>query len=325
MAEVSERPTSRGLSLLAVFFIAMVLCLGSDGTAPLAANQPTSDPAITVPNEEKITPTLREVGTRGFFTLFGSFAEFDRNHHSVEVWTPPENPNAPIMVYAHGGAGLREDDRARVEMFRRNGFATLSFDAYLMNGFEDWNFVTRRIANQGKQAMIWGVFKGAIEYAATQPGWDSDNIILYGGSNGGRVVLYAGSEMQGHPIRGIISEAPAGSGYELGDYNISTIIPFGALDTWAGKSDSDFVWQRTYPGSKISIESWVNSQREKGHPVEFVFYQDAGHLLFDGPLEKVTVRRGNAIAFTSYRGAAEGVLEQYEKDTISFARRNIAK
>ncbi len=131
--------------------------------------------------------------------------------------------------------------------------------------------------------------------------------------------------MQDYPIRGIISEAPAGSGYRLGDYSIPTVIPFGALDTWAGKSDTDYVWQRTYPGSKISIESWVRSQREKGHPVEFVFYQNAGHLLFEGPLEQVTVRRGNAIAFTAYQGAAEGVLEQYEKDMISFARRNLAK
>jgi len=41
-------------------------------------------------------------------------------------------------------------------------------------------------------------------------------------------------------------------------------------------------------------------------------------LLFEGVLELVTVRRGDAIAFTAYRGAAEGVLEQYEKDVMSF-------
>jgi len=223
------------------------------------------------------------------------------------------------MVYAHGGAGFREDDRARVEMFRRNGFATISFDSYEMNGFDDWNFVTRKVANSGKQAMIWGVFKGAVEFASNSKGWDSRNIILYGGSNGGRVVLYAGSDIENKNIRAIVSEAPAGSGFALGDYDIPTIIPFGALDTWAGRSDTDYVWKRTYPNSPVSIEDWVNSQQADGRPVRFIFYENAGHLLFEGPLEKVTVRRGDAIAFTAYQGAAEGVLEQYEDDVIGFA------
>ena len=164
--------------------------------------------------------------------------------------------------------------------FAATDFATISFDSYVMNGFDDWNFVTRIVANSGKQSMIWGVFKGAVEYAAEYDDWDNRNIFLYGGSNGGRVVLYAGSEIQNGNIRGIISEAPAGSGFTLGDYNIPTIIPFGALDTWAGKSDTDYVWKRTYPNSPISIEDWVHAQQAKGRPVKFIFYENAGHLLF---------------------------------------------
>lgn len=266
----------------------------------------------------RIKPKIRKVGSRGFVALDGPFAEFDPNHPSVEIWVPDTVKNAPVVVYAHGGAGYREDDKARVEMFRRNGFATISFDSYEMNGFDDWNFVTRKVINSGKQSMIWGVFTGAVEYAANNTAWDSRNIILYGGSNGGRVVLYAGSEIPNKSIRAIVSEAPAGSGFTLGDYTIPTIIPFGALDTWAGKSDTDFVWKRTFRGSPISIEDWVNSQQAKGNPVKFIFYENAGHLLFEGLLEKVTVRRGNAIAFTAYQGAAEGVLEKYETDVIGF-------
>lgn len=263
-------------------------------------------------------PTLREVGSRGWFVLDGPFAQFDPSHPAVEVWTPDADANAPVMVYAHGGAGYREDDRARVALFRRNGFATVSFDAYVMNGLDNWQFVTRRIANIGKQQMIWGVLKGAVAYAAAKDGWDHRNIFLYGGSNGARVVLHAGSEIGSRSIRGIVAEAPAGSGLALGDLSIPTIIPFGALDTWAGTSDKDFVWTRTYPNSPISIQAWVDAQQAKGHPVRFVFYENAGHLLFEGPLERVTVRRGDVIAFTAYQGAAEGVLEQYEEDVMSF-------
>ena len=277
------------------------------------------------PADWKTTPKLREVGSRGFFVLEGPFAQFDPSHPSVEIWMPKGDKRAPIMVYAHGGAGYREDDRARVAMFRRNGFATISFDSYVMNGFDDWNFVTRKVANSGKQSMIWNVFKGAVEYAAANHDWDNRNIFLYGGSNGGRVVLYAASEIANGNIRGIISEAPAGSGFTLGDCNIPTIIPFGALDTWAGKSATDYVWKRTYPDSPISIEDWVDAQQAKGRPVNLVFYENAGHLLFEGPLEKVTVRRGDAIAFEAYQGADEGVLELYEHDVIAFAKSHLAQ
>ncbi len=307
------------LSIIVAFIAACAVVQNTSDAKPKSATGAQNGG----PESSTTRPALRAVGSRGFFVLDGPFAAFDPNHAFVEIWTPDGDKKAPVMVYAHGGAGYHEDDRARVEMFRRNGFATISFDSYEMNGFKDWNFVTRKVANSGKQSMIWGVFKGAVEYASKNDGWDNQNIILYGGSNGGRVVLFAGSEVENKYIRGIISEAPAGSGFSLGDYNIPTIIPFGALDTWAGQSDTDFVWKRTYPNSPVSIEDWVNSQQARGHPVEFIFYENAGHLLFEGPLEKVTVRRGDTIAFTAYQGAAEGVLQQYEKDVITFVNDNL--
>jgi len=309
-----------------LFWATLSLSLLGCATEPMqngAGNEGARESHQTADIPTNTIPTLRQVGTRGFFVLDGPFADFDPEHSAVEIWTPQGDTEAPIVVYAHGGAGFRDDDRARVAMFRRNGFATLSFDAYVMNGFDDWEFVTRRVANSGKQEMIWGVFKGAVEYAATNKGWDNRNIVLYGGSNGGRVVLYAGSEIQQDSIRAIVSEAPAGSGFALGDYDIPTIIPFGELDTWAGSSQTDYVWKRIYPGSPVSIEDWVRMQQGKGHRIRFIFYQNAGHLLFEGPLEMVTVRRGQEIAFTAYQGAAEGVLEQYEKDVISFALENL--
>lgn len=268
--------------------------------------------------------TLKEIGSRGRYTTIGPYAAFDPNHKSVEIWQPSNTINTPLVIYAHGGAGYRADDRARVALLRRNGFATISFDAYEMNGL-DWNFVTRRVTNTGKQHLIWGVFKGAFEYAIKNGDWDRRNIFLYGASNGGRTVLYAGSKLNDKNIRGIISEAPAATGYALEDHNIPTIIPFGKLDTWAGKSESDYVWKRTYPTSPISIEQWVNSLWEKGRPIKFIFYENAGHLMFEGPLEKVTVKRGDKIAFTAFQGADEIVLQHYEKDIIAFINANLVE
>ncbi len=265
---------------------------------------------------------LKEVGSRGRYTTQEPFATFDPNHTSVEIWIPDEGKKAPIVIYAHGGAGYREDDRARIEMLRQNGFATISFDAYEMNGL-DWNFVTRRVTNTGKQNLIWEVFKGAVAYAVKDDRWDHQNIFFYGASNGGRTVLYAGSELVNNHVRGIISEAPAATGYTLGDFYIPTIVLYGKMDNWAGKSETDYVWNRTYPSSPISIEDWLTSQQKKGSPVKFVFYENAGHLLFEGPLKEVTVKRGNTIAFTAYQGADDIALKQYKQDVISFIKSNL--
>lgn len=69
----------------------------------------------------------------------------------------------------------------------------------------------------------------------------------------------------------------------------------------------------------------MRAQRARGRPVKFIFYEKAGHLLFEGPLEKVTVRRGESFAFSAYQGADEGVLEQYEHDVIAFAKSHLAQ
>lgn len=108
-------------------------------------------------------------------------------------------------------------------MLRREGYATISFDSYEMNGF-DWEFVTSKVINAGKQNMIWGVLKGALQHAANGDGWDNQNIFLYGASNGARVVLHGATEFEDLPIRGVIAEAPSANGYPIGDIRIPTII-----------------------------------------------------------------------------------------------------
>ena len=267
---------------------------------------------------------LKVVGKRGWYTTAGAVAAFDPNHRSVNLWLPKSSKKAPIVVYAHGGAGFREDDSTRIALLQRNGFATLSFDAYEMNGL-DWSFVTRRVTNTGKQNLISGVLKGALAYAQQYDGWDMENIFLYGASNGGRSVLYAGSSYPLDGVRGIIAEAPAATGYELGDIDIPTIVLFGKKDNWAGTSDTDYVWTRTYPSSPVSILDWVTSQNEKKHPVSIIFYEEAGHLMFEGPLEKVTVRRGDKIAFKAYQGANAEALKAYEYDVNTFIKKHVKK
>lgn len=306
--------------LLCILFVIQLGLVSSAVAALQSSAQDDRSTAEQVPSGT--IPSLRKVGTRGFYVLEGAFAEFDLQHAAVNIWFPNNVTHPPVMVYAHGGAGFREEDQARVELFRQNGFATISFDSYEMNGFDDWQFVTRRVANSGKQKMIQGVIEGALKFAQTHDRFDNRNITLYGGSNGGRVVLYAGSALEMSGVTAIIAEAPAATGFELGDYDIPTLITFGELDTWAGRSDEDYVWKRTYRNSPVSVEDWITARKRDGRPVTFQLYPNAGHMMFEGPLEKVSVRRGDAIAFSAYRGANKEALATYKQDVIGFAQKH---
>ena len=91
-------------------FLLFILFFSRSGcnTAPNASESEqigSREAQETGPEGSRNTPELREVGSRGFFALVGPFAEFDPNHPSVEIWTPSGSKKAPIMVYAHGGAG----------------------------------------------------------------------------------------------------------------------------------------------------------------------------------------------------------------------------
>lgn len=304
---------STGMPILKTIFILIVILYTS------TCNAQSVDPFSSA------IPELREVGSRGWFTTLPPFAAFDPDDPFVVIWTPEGEEKAPVVVYAHGGAGFREDDLARVMMFRRNGFATISFDSYEMNGFDDWNLVTRKVINTGKQYMIWGVFKGAVEYAANNDMWDNQNIFLYGASNGARVVLHSATELSKYPVKGVIAEAPAANGYPIGDIKIPTIIPYGAKDNWAGRSETDYIWTRTYPDSPMSLEEWVRSLQKKGSQIKFIFYENAGHSIHAGPLKEVTLGRASGLSFTAYEGADEEALRQYEFDVIEFVSRYSTK
>ena len=80
-------------------------------------------------------------------------------------------------------------------MYRNQGFATISFDAFEMNDFDDWRWVNRKIASNSKQRMIFSVLEGAFQYTLKKIDWDTEKIYLYGQSNGGRVVVAAQKQL----------------------------------------------------------------------------------------------------------------------------------
>ena len=214
-------------------------------------------------------------GATLYFVKKGTEAKFESDHAEVNIWTPENVKKPPVMIYFHGGAGYRDDDKVRVSTFRQNGFATISFDAFIMNGQDDWKWVNRNVTNIGKQMMVNGVAKGAYEYALTRKDWDTKNIFVYGQSNGARVALMLPSVVSDPShIRGVLAEGMPTIGLPYKDAIVPTRLYYGKKDTWGGRHDEDFMWSRVWRITKVSVEDWVSEQDED---VKMVFYANARH------------------------------------------------
>jgi len=74
----------------------------------------------------------------------------------------------------------------------------------------------------------------------------------------------------------IVTHGDQSPGYVAGNYSINQTIVNQYEETNIKK------WRQL-------AEHWYP---KKGRPIKFLFYENAGHLLFEGPLKKVTIRRG---------------------------------
>jgi len=158
--------------------------------------------------------------------LEGELSGFDPCHSSVQWRVPKGSTLAPVVLAVHGGGG-RKDAQLITDAFYQNGYATLVFDAYNLNGFER----TPTLSNAARQAMLFKIAKQALLWLQLRTDIDSSRIHLYGISNGASVVLNLAALGPPYRVRSVFSEAPTPVGmgltYEL---KAPTRIAFGKLD-----------------------------------------------------------------------------------------------
>jgi dienelactone hydrolase len=261
-------------------------------------------------------------GATLYFVKKGTEAKFESDHTEVSIWTPKNVKKPPVMIYSHGGGGYGDSDKLRVSTFRQNGFATISFDAFIMNGQHDLKWVNRNVTNIGKQMMLISVAKGAYEYALTRKDWDTKNIFLYGHSNGARVALMLPSDVSDPShIRGVLAEGMPTIGLPYKDAIVPTRLYYGKKDTWGGRHDEDFMWSRVWRIAKVSVEDWVSEQDED---VKMVFYANAGHSFHYGDMKPISRNKGGK-STTAFLGAGEGVLDKYTEDMFAFIQSRMVK
>ena len=249
----------------------------------------------------------------GLLFLVGSSAQFSESDKWVQISKHHEKNNK-LMIYAHGGAGMTDSDKKRVSLFKEWGFDTISFDAFAMNDL-DGTWVNRNLTDGAKQNLIMNVMRGAIAFTLNQNAYT--DIVLYGQSNGAKVVINAVNPYDPRPqIKLILSEAPPPSGNPLPlAMKTPTFLFFGEKDNWGGMREDDLMWSRklSYLVGP-SIKEWVTQQAETGHPVKAILYPNSGHSFHSGKLTPVPRNMAGIGTITGNIGASNEDRVQYEKD-----------
>jgi len=249
----------------------------------------------------------------GLLFLVGSSAQFSESDKWVQISKHHEKNNK-LMIYAHGGAGMTDSDKKRVSLFKQWGFDTVSFDAFAMNDL-DGTWVNRNLTDGAKQNLIMNVLRGAIAFTLNQNAYT--DIVLYGQSNGAKVVINAVNPYDPKPqIKLILSEAPPPSGNPLPlAMKTPTFLFFGEKDNWGGMREDDLMWSRklSYLVGP-SIKEWVTQQAETGHPVKAILYPNSGHSFHSGKLTPVPRNMAGIGTITGNIGASNEDRVQYEKD-----------
>lgn len=234
------------------------------------------------------------------FTVTGKLSGFDPCNSSVEYNVPKTTSKPPLMIYVHGGGG-KGDGRLIIKEFYARGMATLIFDAYIMNGFEQgYMFWGVKATNESRQRMIYKVALEAYQWAKQQHDIDTSQIYIYGLSNGAAVALNLASVVDPKHVKTIFAEGTPGMGIGLPDtVQIPIKIIYGELDNYGSTSETNWQWNRTEScyfnktdeltpkgnaqRCRFNTQSpadWMREQEAKGADIDTWVYKNAAHWIF---------------------------------------------
>ena len=299
-ANIRMKLLSAGWSKTGIAFGLILLLSCYSVSAFAIANLPASEckPELI----EK--PQMKKAG--GPSTVIGKVSKFDPCHSSVNFKTPPTK-SSPLIILLHGGGGAK-DVAAIDQAFLDMGMATLSFDAFKMNGFEKTPFIT----NWSRQRMIWSISLGAYKWALKQSHYPVGDVYIYGISNGATVTANLAGSIKPEIIKGFIAEGTSNGGAGMGLPNIlknPLLMVFGELDNlatpiakrrWNHPSPCRFSGlSKSMPkgtaencnfvnapdGMSITIDDWAKQVTKIGKgKLDFKFIKGGAHCIMCEPL-----------------------------------------
>lgn len=297
MRHPSDTIHRRLRALLASVLLGLTACAhAQQACAPVSTDPP------------KLLPLMS-----GIHTVVGTIASFDPCHRSVSLRTPFFTDKPPLMIVVHGGGGIDSSTTNAADAFRGKGMATLVFDAFQMNGFnQGGRFFATAVTNEARQRMIYRAALGAYEWALRQDKIDNRRILFHGLSNGAAVVANLAAVVDPQHVVALLAEGIPGNGIGLPDeVRVPLKVVFGRLDNYGGRTAEEFIWlrQEACAGNVIDFDhpkgnsatcnrgvnpmertpkpiDWYEAQKAKGAPVDLWWMEDTAHGVFVGSLIK---------------------------------------
>jgi dienelactone hydrolase len=287
----------------------------------------------------------------GFYTVTGPLADFDPSARSVSFTVPSSSVKPPLVIIAHGGSGLGRTEENLVSALNKQGIATLIFDAYRMNGFnEGFKFWNSQVTNEARQRMLYQTTLGAYKWALQQSDKiNTQKIYLQGVSNGASVVTYLSAVVDPVNVKGVFAEGltgNAGIGFP-NQVRVPVRVLMGKEDNYGGGTPEDMRWLQSRPcrnivvientpeGSSkncnenlnadslsLSTDGWVKQQQAKGVDVQYWFYDNATHAIMLGGIDRKTMTFGNGAFMFASTGADSSAQEKMVNDLVQFIKKN---
>jgi dienelactone hydrolase len=319
------------------FFFLMSLAVGCAWASPQVACAP----------QER--GSLELLPIRAHFSVTGRMGGFDPCEPNVRFRIPEGKKNASVIISVHGGGGISDVLRSDDE-FYKNGFATLTFDAYSMQGLSGRTalFWARSVTNEARQRMIYMTTLAAYKWLIQRTDVDINNIYFFGISNGASVVANIAAVVDPKHVKGVVAEGITPIGLGLPDrINVPVLLAFGKLDNFGNSDPSGKRWtlsedcrintifsemargssyycnRNSFPGSRIPTPlQWAESVKNSGGDVEIVYFEDMAHCAYCGSLNIQQATWSNGQTLDASVGATDAARKNFMSSMIDFVSRH---
>lgn len=299
----------------------------------------------------KFNPDDTKVVNRGSVqTIVGPLAEFNPCHPSVKLSLPTlfskqRGDKPPLVIISHGGGGLGSYEREFARLMNENGFATLLFDSFEMNGLKAFSDSLLYFTGNGsRQRMIFKATLGAYKWALKNEKVDTKKFFFQGVSNGGSVAINMAAATDPSIVRGVIAEGAGATGIGFpDDPKVAILMVYGAADNYGGEHSKDFLHERSMPcgynehygaapqgytkvcnlatNSKALTPSpvkWAEDVRRRGHDIRFEVLDFGGHGMLFSDFKTFSKVLPNGRVFYQSHGAPTSTRDRLEKLILSF-------
>jgi dienelactone hydrolase len=283
-------------------------------------------------------------------TVVGPLAKFNPCHASVRLDAPSffalkRGDKPPLVIIAHGGGGLGGYERDFAKLMNQQGYATLIFDAFQMNGLTPFSdLLLFHTSNGGRQRMIYKATLGAYQWVLKSDKVDTTKIFFQGLSNGAAVSINMAGAVDPANVRGVIAEGGPSAGIGFPDeIKVPLLLLYGGADNYGGLHKDDLMHLRAMPcsyndfypvapvgfsqncsraanqnESMLSPQGWFESIKAKGAAIRLELIYGGGHgMMFAEFTSSSRQLPGGRMFFISH-GATADTRAKLQKLVLEF-------